>query len=438
LPAPRSEILVGVSGGMDSVTLAWCLSAEGFRIVIGHVHHGLRGPSADDDLNLVRELANRLGAPFESRHARVKAEPRTSLQEAAREVRYDALADMAASRGIAHVAVGHHADDQAETLILNLARGAGPRGLGGMSPDRPFPQRPGLTLLRPLLHRSRSEILDFARANGLIWREDPTNADTRYRRNAVRKQVMPALKTVFGDQVAMTMGRAAEMLRAYEQADLGIVSRLLLDLGSAPLAAGHLRMAGGMIELDTLRALPEVWASRLVLDALDRWIPEAPRSQAAATEVTRLLDSQPGRFTAFGRGRVWRERGGLAFVDACPAPGVAHLEVSGTARYGRYVVSAEPARATPSEGNAGRIVVSTSGPFEIRPWRPGDRIELPGGPQKVKTILTEAGIPCFARSTAPVLTCQDQVLWVVGLGVSAHRVKPPGSLEGVALWYTVD
>lgn len=189
LPA-GCAVVAAVSGGADSVALLDLLLAERrFRVVCWHLDHGLRGGSAADAA-WVAELAARLGVACIGERADVRAHLRgDGVEEAARRVRYARLAAACARLGAAAACTAHHRDDQAETALLQILRGCGPEGPAGIAPERRL--EGGVRLLRPLLHAGRAELLAHCRARGLAWREDPSNADQRLRRNHLRHAVLP-------------------------------------------------------------------------------------------------------------------------------------------------------------------------------------------------------------------------------------------------------
>jgi tRNA(Ile)-lysidine synthase len=191
---PQSSVLVAVSGGPDSVALAYSLRGLPYRFVIGHVDHGLR-KSSRADAAFVRRLANRLGWPFRESRINVMAHrkrTRQGIEEAARELRYDALARMASLSHCAAVVTGHSADDQAETILMNFLRGAGPTGMSGIPPVRPLSRR--LRLLRPMLAVTRTEVVSYVKKNRLTSRLDPTNRSDRFTRNRIRRHLLPELE----------------------------------------------------------------------------------------------------------------------------------------------------------------------------------------------------------------------------------------------------
>jgi tRNA(Ile)-lysidine synthase len=213
------RLLVACSGGVDSVVLVHGLhrlrEPLGVELSIGHVHHGLRGEAAEADAALVCDLGAKLDLPtsvmrvnphdLQDGHV---SRTRPTLQEAARRARYDALEALMARTGAQHVATAHNLDDQAETVLLRLLRGTGPEGLGGIpevSPDG--------RIVRPLLGVPRADISEFARGEGLEWREDATNLDPSYTRNRLRHDWLPGLAEEFNPRLLRALGDLAETLR---------------------------------------------------------------------------------------------------------------------------------------------------------------------------------------------------------------------------------
>jgi tRNA(Ile)-lysidine synthase len=256
-------LVAAVSGGADSTALA-CLLAElaprlGARLVgLAHLNHQLRD-AADADEAFCRELAGRLGVAFDSRRIDVAAEARirkTSVEDAARTVRYLFLSEVAGGRGATRVAVGHTRNDQAETVLLRLARGAGPTGLAAIYP------RAGL-VIRPLLDAGRGDVEAWLRARGEAWREDESNQDRAFARNKVRHELLPWLIDAFGVGVVDVLARQAALSRDdadwFDLVATETAARLVLEDGTAVT-----------LELDALRALHPAIGRRVVLAALRR------------------------------------------------------------------------------------------------------------------------------------------------------------------------
>jgi len=213
----RLAIVLAVSGGADSVALLLaCLALQRRKkrasaplaIAVAHVHHHLRD-SADADAAWVTDLCRRLGVPSVVEHVR-PASLKGNLAANARRLRYQALAEVAARVGAKFVAVAHHADDQLETMLMALCRGAGPRGLAGMRSARTFD---GITIVRPLLHVRKRDCEDLCRKAGIAWREDPSNRDITRRRARLRRDVVPVLDELWPG-AARRAARCAGILHA--------------------------------------------------------------------------------------------------------------------------------------------------------------------------------------------------------------------------------
>ena len=269
LEVREGGLLIAVSGGVDSVVLAHVLQGlaerRGLELSLGHVNHGLRGAESDADQAAVEALGTRLGVPVFTRGVdpTVLREGRSSrdrptLQEAARQLRYDALLEMAESAGARWIATAHTTDDQAETLLLRLLRGAGPDGLGGI-PER----SPDGRILRPLLGVSREEVLAHAGTQGIEWREDASNERDDYARNRLRRHWLPGLAGDFNPRLLRALADLAEALRRDAE---------WIEAQVASEAARRFSEEGGClwIERKEWDALPEALARRLARLALRR------------------------------------------------------------------------------------------------------------------------------------------------------------------------
>ncbi len=218
----NERYLVGVSGGRDSVALLHGLRAAGYRrLVVAHLDHGLRGEASAEDARFVARLAAEWKLPLEHGAADVLAlaeRTRCSVETAAREARYAFFAKAVGRRRCRAVFLAHHADDQVETFLFNLLRGAGPAGLAAMAADdERVVGRRRLRVIRPLLDVWRAEIDAYVAAHGLAWREDLTNADpNRATRNRLRAEIIPALEHAMGRDVRPALWRAADILQAEE------------------------------------------------------------------------------------------------------------------------------------------------------------------------------------------------------------------------------
>jgi tRNA(Ile)-lysidine synthase len=263
VPPRGGTLVVGLSGGKDSVALTDALAClrrrRGFRLVAAHLDHGLR-PGSADDVGFCAAMCERLDVPFRSGRADVRARSareKGGLEQAARRERYSYLRRVRDEEKAAAIAIAHTRDDQAETLLLRLLRGAGATGLSGMRP------RVG-DLVRPLLAVSREEVLAYLRERGLEWREDPSNADTAHRRNRARHELIPYLEERFNPGIKAALARTALLLadeaahlRAEADSLLAAIAREDgegLSIGRAALAGAPLAVARAAIRQALARA----------------------------------------------------------------------------------------------------------------------------------------------------------------------------------------
>lgn len=386
LPAtlsPAERILVACSGGSDSVALALALHEAGRRIVLAHVQHHLRGRAAEADARFVERLAHQLSVPFARADADVPALARATGQSpemAAREARHAALVSLARRRRIRAVAFAHHRRDQAETVLLALARGAGPRAIGAMSSAR-RDKASGLLFLRPLLAAAKEDILSFLRARRQPYRTDKTNFDGSSLRSRVRTRVLPLLAETLNPRIEEALCRVAEIARADDEA-LGFFAR------TSP---------------ENLPAL----ARRRALAALP------PRATFRAAEaVLPMFGKNQGNLPNIGksarRARIWILPRLPRAKDFRPAAG---FERTAEALY----VSAEAVKGKR---------------LSFRRPRPGDRLEIggPAGTKKISDILVNEKIPRALRAKTVLLVADGVVAALAGFRVApAFRVPSPAS-----------
>jgi len=299
--SPNQSALVGVSGGLDSVVLLHALVKAGFReLVVCHLDHALRADSNDDAL-MVGELVHKYGLVFETERCDVRELARSeklSLEAAAREARYEFFSRMGKAHWCPRVILGHHADDQVETLLLNLLRGTGRAGLSGMRPIS-IRQIHGarMELHRPLLPVWREEIGAYAKQHELAFREDPTNTDRRFVRNRIRHELLPALLTTFDRNVKQTLWRAAEILAAEEE---------WLE-AATPVPSAELSVR-------ELSALPLALKRRLI----HLWLQARNVSDVSFDDVEAvrsMLENQRRAKVNLSQGRHARRRAGRIFIE---------------------------------------------------------------------------------------------------------------------------
>jgi tRNA(Ile)-lysidine synthase len=450
LLAPGEAVLVGVSGGPDSVALLAALAelSGPMRLSVGaaHVNHGLRGADSDRDQDAVALLAARLGLSLLTH--RLDPAPAGNLEQWARDQRYRFLFTAAAGIGARKVAVAHHADDAAETVLINLIRGAGASGLAGIAPLRPAgPDHPGLFLIRPLIRHGRDETLAFLDRYHLAFREDPSNLDLTRLRNRLRHVIIPQLAEI-NPRIRQTLARAAQVSRHEAQLIQHSAEEWLKQLSqtrengiSLDLAA--LRLAPAGLRLAVYRQAILRLAGTLTriafshLDALDRIVvcssPHAhldlpglqvERSYDLLKIILGVTPAVPGVSPPATRIVPLRGTRGSGW-ESLPIPG----QLSWPATPDPWLITAAlaPRPAAPPDPRAEAWLdpAQLSLPLLVGARRPGDRYAPFGlaGSRKVKDIMIDLKIPLPDRAAWPLIRDQHRILWLPGLR-PAHRLNP--------------
>ena len=418
-------MIAAVSGGSDSVAMLFILhelASRGEVVLAGlaHLNHQIRGAAAESDAAFCRDLATRHGiAAFMSTAdvPALAAQESASLEVAGRHARQRFFNEIVHSGQADRVAIAHTRDDQAETVLLRLTRGAGALGLSGMVPRRG-------PLVRPVLDSTRTELREFLRARGEAWREDATNLDVTNPRNLVRHDVLPNLRRI-NPQADAALARAADLLR--------IDAELLETLANAAFVQNVKVDADNSVVITAagLTKLPPALALRVARYALETANParsygleEAQQLCAFAAGAT--ADDLPGLDMERLPGKVV-----LSKRDPREVPTVVSFElklsVPGTvqAPYGSWAITAEGPLPPPADvanvDRGARSVVVDAGELGdqliVRPRRPGDRLQPLGAPgrRKVQDVLVDRKVPRDDRDRVAIVTTQmGQIVWVAG------------------------
>lgn len=451
LAAPQ-PVLVAVSGGVDSVALLhWLRQWSHLSLHVAHYDHGLR-PESFTDAEFVAELVAGLGLPFSRGRAPAGlADQPGSLEDNARTHRYAFLADLLRVHQCRALLTAHHADDQAETVLMHLIRGSGLAGLRGMRVVTPL-HALGIVdadladrlLVRPLLATPRSALIDYCEANGLTWREDPTNTDPRFFRNRIRHQLMPLLAEL-NPQIVAGLGRTATVLHA----DYTVITAAIdqaWELLVCNTALGHalsLRRAGWLaaplgVRLGVLRrALNRLRPGLRDIDlqplmqATDT-LPDAREGQQYSLPGDVLLTADREYL------HLHRREAGLPPLDTWPwfdaepplalaAPGDTLLPGSGW-RVQIDVMSVVPHHAVAHNADDWLCYIDAEAlpaPLSLRRWQPGDVIRplgMRGRRQLLADLFTNAAVPLALRAHLPLLMAGHQLVWVPGLRLD-HRAR---------------
>ena len=429
-----SEVVIGVSGGMDSMVLLH-LMRFGDRVPpvslhVAYVDHRMRKGSAEDAAWVAG-----ICAEWEVPCGVHRAPGPITSEAAGRELRYRLFEEIRQGLGDGAVTMtAHTADDQAETVLFRAARGSGIRGLGGIRPVR------SPSVVRPLLPFWRRELEAYAAARGIPFREDPTNRDLRWIRNRVRHQILPALEEAVPG-AAGALAALADTSRTHAAA-----LDELLDARIAALAVGTDYERSDELSLDrnALCALSDPVLTLVMRRAVARLGGEAGRAATAAL-VRFVRESPSGRSVDVGGGAVVerhlaavRIRGHELGSRPVPAPAGVQIDANGSgetvfARNAvgggavRVVWGPSPRPGFPHVAHIPRDRVPF--PLVLRAWEPGDRVQMPFGRKKVKKLLLEARVPADRREHFPVLAdAAGTILWIPGVTDPFARAEPsPGS-----------
>ena len=431
LARPETRVLLAVSGGSDSVALAYLLTELAQRRELGlagiiHLNHQLR-PAAPDDEAFCGALAARLGLPFFSHRVDVATRARTerrSVEDAARAARYEFFERARVRFEADAIALGHTRDDQAETFLLRLLRGAGPRGLSGMHPRRGH-------VIRPVLDCRRNELRSFLVDRAVAFVHDESNNDVSIPRNRVRAELLPLLERRFNPSIVDVLADEAALARdewqwveaAVGDAAAAVVTRPSQDVWE--------------LDIEAVAGLPLAVARAVVRDALVQASGGRPISFRHVEEALRLTGSadapglrmeRRGQSLVLTTKGVGRDRSANLFRYSLSIPGEVALHEAGC------VVSAEPA---PSAGSA---ILSNSDvavlqldrchpPLAVRNRRPGDRFRPLGlgGRKKLQDYFVDKKVPRDARDQVPLVVDEaDRIVWVAGHAIADEfRVTDP-------------
>ena len=447
------HVLVAVSGGPDSVALLRILTIlapeYGLRLTIAHLNHGLRGDEADSDETFVRRQAEEMGLPFISRQVDIRALQKgsgRSLEEIGRRERYRFLEEALHSCGADKIATGHHRDDQAETVLLNLIRGSGLEGLKGIPPLR------DRRIIRPLLFVSKNDIHEFLLQKGFPFILDSSNEMPCFLRNKIRQQLLPELVSHFNPRMAIGLSRTAEVIRRDDDYLQSVVRGILRKWEVAvSLSEVHLPLAEFMDLHGALRA-------RIIKYLLESYAPlgaaigyqhvESVLNLCHSDRHGRVSLDLPGGIsvekrteilliqkapTGFRRQSGRKDRGKKAgYSYPIEIPGVIHLSGIGRSIHFDFVNKPDFESIKQSPDIAYLDYERMCPPLQLRNCQPGDRIEPLGmtGKKKLHDYFIDRKIPLPLRAEIPLIVDALSVVWIAGQTVS-ERVKIDGETKKV-------
>ncbi len=425
-PSSMPIMAVAFSGGLDSCALLHLASSHarsrGHVLHAFHIHHGL-SPHADAWLAQCQQVAQALGVPFAARKVTLELTSERGVEEAARIARYQALGELCRMHKVELLLCAHHQDDQAETVMLQLLRGAGLPGLAGMAayqPQHPL-LGPSVALGRPLLHIPRRRLEQFCREQNLSWVEDESNSDPRFRRNALRHAVFPALGTYFPG-FAPLLARSATHTQSAQE--------LLQDLADIDLQACQARSSNVLL-VAPLKALTPARGDNLLRYWLGRQGAPTPSTAQLAQIRQQMLHAAADRHPCVKLGE-WQLQRVAGCLMLRPSPTPASSELAELAELS-VQWTGESQVALPMWGGVlGFQAVNGHGlsrqrllqqPLLLRSRNEGERLQLGlNRPSRsLKNLFQEAGIPAGERARLPLVYLGGELVFAAGLGMDARH-----------------
>lgn len=440
--APGERVVVAVSGGADSVALLHVLfklsGSLGITLLVAHVNHGLRPTEAKDEEKMVHDYARDLGLACYVTYVDVKGLARKnglSIEEAARNLRYAYFDDLLKREQAAKICVGHHADDQAEEILLRLIRGAGRKGLSGMDLIREG------TIVRPLLSVCRAEIVDYLQANSITWLNDSSNASIDFLRNRIRLELLPYLQE-YNPNIAENLRRTALLLKDEEKL-LGEISATAYSKIVSVTPSKETGLSVIFVDMMRLTKEPMAIQRRVVEKALISM--NMQPSFTSIRDILELAGNNEGRLLHLPKGlRVVRHTTGLEFcyplgittkrgdlIDEAPQ------FCFKIARPGGYVISGHDKQITVEVHDTIPSLDQMKNdpadyfdhqelpfPFFIRNRAPMDAMRPLGatGTKKISRLLSDLKIDAAVRDRLPLIISNGEVAGVLGVRI-AHRFR---------------
>lgn len=441
------RVVAAVSGGPDSVCLLRILlllaSDYRLKIMVAHMNHGMRGEESDRDESFVRKIASDLDLPFETVKvdipALLKAEG-GSAEDVCRRQRYRFLERVSAEHAFTKIALGHHRDDQVETILMNLIRGSGPEGLKGFSPFREG------RWIRPLFEITRDEIFAFLKSEKLDHIVDSTNESDLYLRNRLRRHLIPRIERDCNPRFSEGLLRMSDIVAVEDDYMQGVTEDLLRSWGIEPNGR-EMR-----VDIDSLLSCHPAVRRRAVKSMLVALTPEEKGiGYRHVLSVLELAEGDnPGGSLNLPLGiHIRREYGRLVLVrkdsekeggrTVCEKvhfshdveiPGILDAPLPGLKlRFELIDSSGEP---TPELKNNSRAIFldcdKITFPLTLRSIHPGDRIRLAGvGRKKISDVLIDAKVPRHERNRKALLVDAEGVLWIVGMRWSDRAEERGGA-----------
>ncbi|HHX01127.1 MAG TPA: tRNA lysidine(34) synthetase TilS [Firmicutes bacterium] len=427
---PKDHLLVAVSSGPDSMALLHLLwRAQLAPLGVFHLNHRLR-PEAEEEADFVAAYTQQLDLPVHKYHYdvnRYAAENRVSVETAAREVRYRLLEECMEKHGYTKIALGHHQDDQAETVLLHLIRGSGLSGLAGMKPKRDC-------YIRPLLPFTKAQLIAYCRAFAIKFYHDRTNFSPEFERNKLRLELIPLIEREYNPKFSHHLAQLAEIVRADDEELTGKVEQLLPELtctnyGVLHLQRGKFRQLSLAFQRRVLQSLIAKarqsvhWAAFEQVESLRELI---LNNDYFTYELPLLTVIGEPNNIVFGKPELPQWEPGIL-----PVPGTVSM---GNCQIRTEVLTKGPGYCLEGPGEDFALDQLCL-PLVYRRRKPGDAMQVFGqtGKKKIKDLLIEAKIPRYLRDHIPIICDQEEIIWVCGVRRSEKGRVTPDSKEVIRI-----
>ncbi len=413
-------ILIGVSGGADSIALLHVLHAGNLPIAVAHVNYGLRGNESDEDEKFVADFCAQLHIPFyvKTTNKESLSELSPNLQDAARSFRYQFFTELVSLESMSWCAVAHNSDDQLETLLIHLMRGSGLRGLSGIQKKNGF-------FIRPLLDFSRQEIETYLSEHKIAWRNDSSNETDDYLRNRIRHHLVPVIKKI-DERNGQGLNHSIEQLASSRKLLSSLALPWIEKIISNQRKARHINK----------KLLAQSPSPHLLLNyILDM---EGCDFSFNESEYLAMMNQQPGKQFICGSVMLLNDREDLIIVDG-PNEMEFPINLVHGIEHNEWSCSIEPASHPENYSGYEAMICrekATSG-LIVRSWEDGDKMQPLGfhGTKKVSDILTEMKLPLHEKNKFPVVVCGEEIVWVPGFRIAEKfRVTESSKTAFVLKW----
>lgn len=430
------RLVIGVSGGMDSMVLLYVLNTLrktfDLSLIVAHINHGLRPEESEEEATLVQKESERFGCPFEYGKFDIKEYQKTthlSLQDAARRIRFQFFQALLEKYDAHKIALGHHADDQVETVLLNLFRGSGLRGLKGMLPIREE------RVIRPLLEVWRSEIESFAIQHGIPYLIDSSNLQRGYLRNKIRLDLIPLIEREFSPHFKEVVHKISKILReendCLEKETEKVCQRIVqeekdvLSLSFSEYQSLHPSLRRRVL----WKLIGSLVTNGLAMEEKEEWPIDSLMRKLNKSSDNFILELPRGLILEKSYDTIMLKRGRVKWIPPF------EVELTSPGRnvikeIGHEIIMEElESGVRLKELNVSPKVAffdsqSLKFPLKVRNFRPGDRFQPLGvkGTQKLKEFFIDHKVPRFERTKIPLLISGDIIAWVVGYRIN-EKVK---------------